>query len=73
MISLKLTSSMNTQALLAPKVVTAIAGTLLSFAGAHIAGLKGAVFALVAFSALHLLWVGLVGARQENLSVHGDH
>lgn len=65
-ISLKLMSDMNTQALMAPKVVTAIAGTLLSFAGAYIAGLKGVVFALVAFSVLHLLWIGLVGARQKS-------
>jgi O-antigen/teichoic acid export membrane protein len=72
-ISLKLMSDMNTQALLAPKVVTAIAGTLLSFASAHIAGLKGAVFALVVFSALHLLWVGWVGVRQKNLSAYGSH
>jgi len=72
-ISLKLMSDMNTQALLAPKVVTAIAGTLLSFASVHIAGLKGAVFALVVFSALHLLWVGLAGVRQTNLSAYGNH
>jgi hypothetical protein len=72
-ISLKLMSGMYTQALQAPKVVTAIAGTFLSFAGTHIAGLKGAAFALVVFSALHLLWVGLVGVRQKNLSAYGNH
>lgn len=71
-ISLKLMSGMNTQALLVPKVVTAIVGTFLSFAGARIAGLHGAVFALVAFSTLHLLWVGCVAARQKDLSVRGD-
>lgn len=65
-ISLKLMSDMNTHALMVPKVVTAIVGTLLSFAGSYIAGLKGVVFALVAFSVLHLLWVGLVGARQKS-------
>lgn len=68
-ISLKLMSDMNTQALLAPKVVTAIVGTLLSFAGAHFAGLKGVVFALVAFSALHFLWIGLVVLKCSNSTI----
>lgn len=70
-ISLKLMSDMNTQALMAPKVVTAIAGTLLSFAGAYIAGLRGVVFALVAFSVLHLLWISLVGARRKSFLPKG--
>jgi O-antigen/teichoic acid export membrane protein len=61
-ISLKLMSGTNTHVLLAPKIGTSIAGTLLSFAGAHVAGLEGVVFALVAFSILHLLWVGFLGA-----------
>lgn len=65
-IFLKLMSSMNTQALLAPIVVTTIVGTVLSFAGAHIAGIKGVVFASVAYSALHLLFLGFVGARHES-------
>lgn len=66
-ISLKLMSDMNTRALLVPKIVTAIVGTILSFAGAKLAGLEGVVFALVAFSALHLLWVGLVGTQSVGL------
>jgi FtsH-binding integral membrane protein len=72
-ISLKLMSGMNTHALLAPKIVTAVGGTAFSFSGAYIAGLEGAVFALVVFSAVHLMWLSLVGAQTKNDSVRGKH
>lgn len=60
-ISLKLMSDMNTQALIVPKVVTSIAGTLFSFGGAYFSGLEGVVIALVTFSILHLLWMAWLG------------
>lgn len=59
-LSLKLMSDLNTKALVWPKIVTAITGTLFSFIGAYIAGLEGVVVAAVAFAAFHMVWLGLL-------------
>ena len=58
-------SGRSTRALIAPKVVTAIAGVALNFAGAYYAGIRGVVAALVAASALYLVWVLVQGRRGD--------
>ena len=58
MLSLKLMSDLNTQALVWPKIITSLMGAALSFTGAYFAGLTGVVIAAVAFSVLQLLWLG---------------
>jgi len=60
-LSLKLMSDLNTKALLWPKIVTSLVGALLSFVGAYFAGVTGVVFGAVAFSVLHLVWLGWLG------------
>lgn len=59
-LALKLMSDMNTQALIGPKIITAVGGTALSFAGARIAGLNGVVCAFVLFALLHFIWLGWI-------------
>lgn len=63
MLSLKLMSDLNTQALVWPKIVTSLLGALFSFAGAYFAGLPGVVYAAVAFSVLQLVWLGWLSWR----------
>jgi O-antigen/teichoic acid export membrane protein len=58
MLSLKLMSDLNTQALVWPKIITSLVGAALSFVSAYFAGLTGVIFAAVAFSVVHLLWLG---------------
>jgi len=63
---LSLLSGVNSQALLAPKIVTALLGVLLNFAGAYWLGLNGVVYAVVAVSVAYLVWVLiLVKGRQR--------
>lgn len=57
MLSLNFMSEMKTGALLAPKVLTALVGVGLNIAGAAYAGLNGVILALVAFSAIYLVWM----------------
>lgn len=54
---LSLLSGVNTQDLIAPKIVTALLGILLSFAGAYWFGLHGVTYARIAFSVAYLLWI----------------
>jgi O-antigen/teichoic acid export membrane protein len=68
-LALKLMSDMNTQALTGPKIVTAIVGTVLSFAGARIAGLNGVVFAFVVFALLHFTWLGWISKLPPDAGV----
>ena len=56
-LSLKLMSDMNTQALIWPKIVTSLVAALLSFYGAYVEGLTGVVYAGVIFSVAHLGWL----------------
>jgi O-antigen/teichoic acid export membrane protein len=63
MLSLKLMSDLNTQALIVPKITTSLLGAALSFTGAYFSGLTGVVAAAVAFSVLQLLWLGWVSWR----------
>ena len=47
----------DTQALIYPKIITAILGILLNYLGAYFYGLVGVVAAGVAFSLMYLIWV----------------
>lgn len=75
-LSLKLMSDLNTTALLWPKIITAVVGTVFSFGGAFYAGLQGVVVAMIAFSAIHMIWLGIlskgrvVQQEQEQEQVH---
>ena len=64
MLSLKLMSDLNTQALVWPKIITSLLGAAISFIGAYFAGLLGVVVAAVVFSVLQLLWLGVLSWRQ---------
>lgn len=57
MLSIKLMSDLNTQALVWPKIVTSIIGAALSFIGAYCLGLVGVVIAVVAFTIINLAWM----------------
>ncbi|HEY3344358.1 MAG TPA: oligosaccharide flippase family protein [Anaerolineaceae bacterium] len=55
------------QALLVPKIVMGIAGTLFNLAGARWMGLPGVVYANLTFSALYFLWTVLIfNGRRPN-------
>lgn len=71
-LSLKLMSDLNTIKLLWPKIITAIVGTLFSFAGAYAAGLNGVVFAIVAFATLHFVWLGLLNRERIDIQEQGN-
>ena len=49
--------SMNTQRLIAPKIITAIGGTVLIIGGARMAGTPGVVAAQLFFSLAYLIWI----------------
>ena len=65
-LSLKLMSDLKTQAMLWPKIITAVIGVLLSFTGAYVAGLEGVVFAAVSFSIIHLIWLALMSENKND-------
>ena len=54
---LKLASEMRSAAMIKAKIVTAVLGIFFCLYGAHSAGLKGIVAAVVAFSTIYLLWM----------------
>jgi O-antigen/teichoic acid export membrane protein len=60
-LSLKLMSDLNTQALVWPKIATSVVGAILCFGCRYIWGLIGAVAAAVTFSVLQLVWLGWLG------------
>jgi len=62
-LALKLMSELDTQALLWPKILTSILGTLLSCFGGYVSGLNGIVVAVVVFASLHFLWLALLSQR----------
>jgi len=62
---LSLLSGVNSQALLPPKIVTALLGMLLNFVGAFWLGISGVVYASVAVSSIYLLWVWLLVKREQ--------
>jgi O-antigen/teichoic acid export membrane protein len=54
---LSLLSGVNSRALIVPKIVTALLGVAMNFAGAFWLGLKGVVWAGVLFGVFYLAWV----------------
>jgi O-antigen/teichoic acid export membrane protein len=66
---LPLLSETNTQALVAPKIVTALLGIGLNLGGAFWLGLRGVVFAGTAFAAAYFLWVVLL-AKPAHRPLH---
>jgi O-antigen/teichoic acid export membrane protein len=64
-IGLDLMSRMKTQAMIMAKIVTALLGTALSFAGAYCYGIAGVVGASVLFSLTYVLWMGALSARHN--------
>ena len=60
MLSLKLMSDLNTRALLWPKLITAIVGICLNYAGAYYYDLQGVVAAAVVISLISLLWLAVL-------------
>lgn len=55
--SLLLMTDLDTRGLIVPKIVTALLGVLLNFAGAYWFGLRGVVFASIAFSLMYFVWI----------------
>jgi O-antigen/teichoic acid export membrane protein len=62
---LSLLSGFNSRFLMAPKIVTALVGVLLNFAGAFWLGLSGVVYAGVATSSIYLVWVWFLVKREQ--------
>jgi ABC-type spermidine/putrescine transport system permease subunit II len=60
--------SMNTRRLIAPKIVTAIGGSLLIVGGARAAGTAGVVAAQVCFSLGYLIWILCLNRRAPAFS-----
>ena len=55
---------LKSRSLLIPKIVTAILGVGVNFAGAYYFGVAGVVAGLIAFSALYFAWMGLLFANE---------
>lgn len=69
---LSLLSGVDSRRLLAPKIVTAVLGVVLNFAGAWRFGIRGVVYAGLGVSALYLAWIlalvsraGMPAARSQ--------
>jgi O-antigen/teichoic acid export membrane protein len=63
-IALNLLSQMKTQTLIAPKLITALLGVALNFAGAYWYGIAGIVVAGLLFSVTYFLWVAALAKRR---------
>lgn len=68
-IATRLMSDLKPQALLKPKIVTAVLGMALNFAGAFFYGVKGVVIATVIFSLLHLIWMLCLVVGESRLTL----
>ena len=62
-IALDLMSQMRTRAMMTAKIVTAIVGVALNFAGAYRYGTTGIVIAALLFSLLYFAWMALLSRR----------
>jgi len=65
---LSLLSGVNTRVLIAPKIVTALLGVLLNFAGAFWLGIRGVVYAGIVVSSIYLAWI-LILVKRERIGV----
>lgn len=66
MLALKLMSDMKSSAMTNAKIVTALVGILFNVIGVALAGIQGVVVALVAFSCIYFVWMGVL-ARHLSL------
>lgn len=72
-LSLKLMSDLNTNALIKPKIITSVIGALLSFIGAYHMGVEGVVGAALIFGISQLIWMAwltrnpLINHKQRSL------
>ena len=64
-IALSLMSQMKTHTMMVAKIVTALLGITLNFAGAYWYGTTGLVIASVAFSALYFFWMAALAKNEE--------
>ena len=62
---LSLLSGVNSQRLMAPKIVTALLGVLLNFGGAFWLGIGGVVYAGLAVSSTYLVWILILVKREQ--------
>jgi len=62
-IALDLMSQMKTQTMMAAKIVTALLGVVLNFAGAYWYGITGIVIAGILFSVSYFLWMAVLSVR----------
>ena len=65
--SFDLSAAMNTRAMIAPNIVTALLGAGLNVVGATSYGMLGVILANVATSALYLAWMDVLARRQGRL------
>ncbi len=63
LISSDIMSKLKTQALMLPKIVTALAGILFNLLGAYFYGLVGVVASIIVFSICYLLWMSLLSLK----------
>jgi O-antigen/teichoic acid export membrane protein len=68
--SIKLMSDLSTELMVWPKILTSIIGVLFSVLGAYIAGIKGVVIALVAYSIVHFVWLAIISAKSKQNSIN---
>jgi len=59
-IALNLMSQMKTQTMMVAKIVTALLGVALNFAGAYLYGITGIVVAGILFSVLYFIWMAVL-------------
>ena len=71
-IALNLLSRMKTQLLIAPKLITALLGVALNFAGAYWYGITGIVIAGVLFSIAYSVWMAAL-AQHQGIDLHIDN
>jgi O-antigen/teichoic acid export membrane protein len=71
-LALERLSRLDTKALIAPKVVTSIAGGLLNVIGAYLYGVRGLVVASIAFSLGYFIWLLLLTRRTSGLARKGQ-
>ncbi len=64
-LALNLMSQMKTQIMIAPKLMTALLGVALNFAGAYWYGINGIVIAGLLFSLSYLVWMAALAKHEE--------
>ncbi len=64
-LALNLMSQMKTQMMIAPKLMTALLGVALNFAGAYWYGITGIVIAGMLFSLSYLVWMAALAKHEE--------